>query len=645
MTVLAGLWNIDHRPGASTECARMLAAQGRFGPDPANVWSGGDVALGRQLMRLLPEDAYDRQPLQAGGGRLVLVADLRLDNRAELTAELRISTSEADRLCDAAILLAAFERWGESSVERLIGDYAFALWDATERRFILARDPLGQRPLHYHRGNGLFAFSSMPKGLHSLASVPRELEEESVAEYLMLMSVTGSRSFFRGIERVMPGHIVTVTPDSLTARRHWQPHPRTVRLQRSEEYHEALLAHLDTAVKCRLRGAKDVGAELSGGLDSSAVTSTAARLLAPSGGKVIAFTAVPRESYEGPKRRNRIINEGAHAAATAALYPNIEHVLVRGGTKSPLDLLDRSFLSVEEPIGGLCNFLWGNEIFEAARKRKLTVLLNGQVGNMGLSYAGLELLPELFRSGRWLHLWRETRALVAQKRLRWPGAALKTLGHWIPTPIWIWIHQAAHKSPVSPDIYSIINPQQITELGLHARAKKRGKDLYYRPWKDGRALRMFALQRTDLGSFNKGVLYASQVDRRDPTSDIRLLEFCLAVPTEEFLRGGVPRALARNALRGRVPSVVLEETRKGYQVADWHESLTADRARIVEEIERLEACPAAVRALDLPRLRRLAEEWPQDGWDREDVILSYRVGLVGAVTAGHFIRRATGANA
>jgi len=93
---------------------------------------------------------------------------------------------------------------------------------------------------------------------------------------------------------------------------------------------------LDQSVKCRLRGVNDVGAHLSGGLDSSAVAATAARLLAPSGGRVIAFTAVPREGYDGPVPRHRFADEGHHAAATAALYPNMEHVLVRSEGKSRL---------------------------------------------------------------------------------------------------------------------------------------------------------------------------------------------------------------------------------------------------------------------------------------------------------------------
>src|SRR5882672_6548094 len=111
MTALAGLWRFAGGPDAASDAARMLAAQTLYGPDAGAQWSDGDIALGRQLMRLLPEDAFDRQPLHGGGGRYVLVADLRLDNREELTASLQISAEKASQLCDAAILLLAAERW------------------------------------------------------------------------------------------------------------------------------------------------------------------------------------------------------------------------------------------------------------------------------------------------------------------------------------------------------------------------------------------------------------------------------------------------------------------------------------------------------------------------------------------------------
>src|SRR5262245_5725033 len=245
MTALAGLWRFDGRPDAAEGCERMLAAQSLYGPHHKAQWSDKMVAFGRRLFRVLPEDAFDRQPLIGGGGRYVLVADVRLDNREQLTEALGIPAPQARTLCDAAILLAAVERWDESCLERLVGDYAFAAWDATRRRLLLARDPLGWRPLHYHRGNQFFAFSSMPKGLHALPEVPYGPDEDRIAEFVALIPETGTQSYFLGIERVEPGHVTTVTKDQLVTRRHWQPNRRQIALGRPEEYSEALRELLD----------------------------------------------------------------------------------------------------------------------------------------------------------------------------------------------------------------------------------------------------------------------------------------------------------------------------------------------------------------------------------------------------------------
>jgi len=644
MTALAGLWRFDGRPDAAEGCARMLVAQELYGPDHGAQWSDSAVALGRRLMRILPEDAFDRQPLIGGEGRYVLVADVRLDNRDELTEALRIPAPQARTLCDAAILLAAIERWDESCLEHLVGDYAFAAWDGARQRLLLARDPVGWRPLHYHRGNQFFAFASMPKGLHALPDVPYAPDEERIAEFLALMPETGAQSFFLGVERVEPGHVVTVTADGLATRRHWQPSRRRIALPRPEDYGEALLDLLDKAVSCRLRGTGDVGASLSGGFDSGAVVTTAARLLAPSGRRVIAFTGVPREGYDGPAPPNRIIDEGANAAATAALYPNIEHVVVRNEGCSPLADLDRMFFLFDRPVRGLCATGWAKSYANAIRKRKLRVVLGGGAGNLGLSYDGLELLPELFRSGRWLRLWWEASALVASRRMRWRSVLANTFGPWCPPALWGWVNRIGRRDALELRDYVAIHPSRLDQLDLPARAKARNHDLAYRPWKDGLALRLRLLELVDSGNYQKGGLAHLQVDYRDPTADVRLLEFCFAVPMEQFLRDGIPRALARRALADRLPKQVLEETRAGLSVADWHEDLTAARDGIVDELDRLKACPAAAAALDLPRLRRLTENWPSGGWEQREVLVHYRYALLRAVAVGHFLRRATGSN-
>ena len=383
----------------------------------------------------------------------------------------------------------------------------------------------------------------------------------SIAKFLALMPDSGPQSFFQDIERVEPGHFVTVTPTGLAVRRHWEPRRRWIALRSPDEYAEALRELLDRAVRCRLRGAGDVGAHLSGGLDSPAVAATAARLLAPSGRRVIAFTAVPREGYDGPAPRDRIIDEGPDAAATAALYPNMEHVLMPSDGRSPLDDLDRSFFLFDQPVYNIGFLGWPKRIYDAARERKLTIVLSGAMGNFGLSHDGRELLAELLLSGRWLHLWREAAAFTARARVTYRTALALIFGPWCPSALWLWLNRLLGRTNIDALSYSAIRPHYFAELDLAARARGLGVDLANRPRKDGFSVRLWALRNSDRGNYNKGVLGGWQIDERDPTADVRLLEFCLAVPTEQFLPTGTQKALARRALADRLPKRVLDERR------------------------------------------------------------------------------------
>jgi asparagine synthase (glutamine-hydrolysing) len=644
MSALAGRWNFDGNPEAAASCRRMLAAQEIYGPHDVAQWDDGGIALGRRLFRLLPEDAFDRQPLAGGGGRYRLVADLRLDNRDELARDIRLDPLAAKGMSDAAILLAAWERWQEAVLERLFGDYAFALWDGRDRRLILARDPMGAKPLHYHLGSGFLAFASMPKGLHALDDVPYGPDEIRVAEHLALLLEFGPRSFFKDVNKVETGHLVIVTASGVTARRHWEPRRDILKLASTNDYVEALRHHLDRAVEAQLRGAGgQVAAHLSAGLDSSAVATTAARLMAPSGGKVVAFTSVPREGYMGPE--GGLWDEGPLAAATAALYPNMEHVLVPSRDHEFMEQFDRRFFFYDLPVGNACNMQWIDAINAQARGRGLSVLLTGGSGNLTLSYKGRELLPELAAQWRFFELVREGHALVSIGRMRWRGVLIHSFGPWMPVPLWNALHRLVGKQPIEFDSYSALSQKQRRALDIDERARATGFDLSYRPPKNGFESRLWCIRGTDIGNYNKGALGGSGVDMRDPTADRRLVEFCLSVPMNEYLADGQARALGVRALADRLPKTVLAEPRRGLQAVGWHEALSSSRDQLRDEIARLDNVPAAAETLDLLRLRNLVDDWPTDGWHKQQTTRNYRMALMMGLVNGHFLRKASRSNA
>ena len=646
MSAVAGVWNFGRRSSASEPLKRMLNAQQIYGPHDAREWRGEDIAVGRRLFRTLPEDAHDRQPLQSADGRFVLVADVRLDNRPELCTDVGVGSSSAAGLCDSAILLECLVKWGEGALDRIVGDFAFALWDSRDRKLLLARDFIGQRPLHYHRGDGFFAFASMPKGLHAHPDIPYAPDERAIAEFVALLPADGTRSFFEGIATVPAAHLVSVTSEGLVSRRYWNPSPPAEPWRRGGDHVEGVRHHLEVATRARLRGAAGgaVGSHLSAGYDSSAVTATAARQLALDSRWVVAFTAVPREGYDGPVPPNRLGDEGPLAAETAAMYPNIEHVLIRSGHRSPLDEIDRCFHLFDRPTLNLCNMVWTIAINAAARDRGLNVLLTGQTGNMSLSYSGAEFLPDLAGSGRFIRLAAEAIKLVANGSSSWRAVAAASLGPFLPAPLWRWINRL-HGRNLDPGHYTAIRSERLAQLGLPGLAAERQLDLSYRPRRGAFDTRLWVMGRVDSANHNKGILAGWGLDQRDPTADRRLVEYCLALPMAAFVSGGEYRALARAVLADRVPRSVLDERRSGYQAADWHEGMTAARADLAQELSRLSPCAAAARTLDIARLQRLTDEWPAQGWEHYDVMAAYRLAMYRGVSAGHFLRKASGSNA
>lgn len=642
MTAIAGVWYFDGQPLAPSSIERMQSAQRLYGPDQEAAWSEHDIGLSRSLLRTGPEDTFDRQPLFGGGGRYALVADIRLDNRDDLVRTLAIS--DAATKSDAALLMLAFERWHEKCVDRIVGDYAFAVWDRTARRLLLVRDPMGTRPLHYFQDARCFAFASMPKGLHALAEVPYEIDDDFFASGLLYYMSDGTHTCFKHVRKLSMGQALTVEQGRSSARQYWEPAREVTSLRRPEEYQEALREQLDRAVASRLRGAKDVATQLSGGLDSSAVTATAARLLSGSRRRIFAFTAVPRSDFVCTDEPNRFLDESEHAAATAALYANIEHVLIPTPRVSPLDNLRRTFHFDDQPLVNLCNTVWIEAINDAAKARHLNVMLVGSLGNMTASYGGAEALAELTRTGRFGALMRTAAACHRMGSMSWRGIAFRIIAPWLPG--WAWLRVATR---MHPDVATILRESPLrqarrTEV-LTGLSESRSVMSWMQPLSDSVAMRLRALRWNDGANFNKGVLARWRLDYRDPFTDRRLVEFCFSVPAEHFLDGGRLRGLARGAFSDRLPEMVLNETRRGLQAPDWYIGLVENPERIRAELEEIAASPLANSLIDTDKLHALVDNWPDGGWQTTDVNARYRLGLLRGISAGHFVRQVSRSNA
>jgi asparagine synthase (glutamine-hydrolysing) len=630
MSAIAGIWSFDGGVPVASACHDMLQALSVYGKDDRSQYTGLSVAMGRCLLRLLPEDRFDQQPLSADGVT-ALVADVRLDNRAELGTELGLSTQRTAVMADSDLLLAAWQHWREQCVDHLCGAFSFAVWNQQEQHLFLARDHTGERPLYYTPAGNNFAFASMPKGLHQLPFIAAEVDEDYLARYLTLANIPIEKTIFRHIRRLPSGCALSVRREKTRLWRHWRTDQlEDLRLRSPEEYLDCFREKFDQGVRARLRTTGGIGAQLSGGLDSGAVAATAAGLLGAEGRELTCFTAVPRPGFAGLGSETHFDDEGGPASEVAALYPNMRHVLVDSSATSFLDILDHNNHLYDHPCFGPSNEVWSNAILDRARASGITVLLNGNCGNSTFSYDGMPALSAWFRSGQWGTLARVARQLTRTRNTSMRSIVRNAV--WPSLPFWLRSISDPHMRGFSLD-YSILHPEIAQRLHLERAAFH---DLN-RNSPDGRTMLRTLLEYGDISDTPVASQGGWQIDFRDPTYDRRIVEFCLTVPLEEFLRGGQLRSLGRRAMVGRLPASTLRRTQRGRQSADWYVNMGAVRGRMAAEVERLQRSPLASRMLDLARMRSLIENWPSSGFDRLDVNRSHHIALTRGFSVGRFL--------
>lgn len=626
MTALAADWNWGGEAADPGRCAAMLMAQERYGPDDFAAAELGGAAMGRRLARLLPEDPFDAGPQTGRDGRLLMVADARLDDRHGVAAAL--GRSDHSRLSDAELLLRAWERWDEGALDKVAGDYALIVFDRDAGVLTVARDALGGRPLFWRTDGGRVAVASMPAGLHA-AGAPRRADPLAAARLLAALPARNG-SFFAGVRRVEPGCLVRFDAGGgVEVRRHWHPSLAELRLPRFTDYVDAYRERLDRAVAARLRrAAGPAAAQLSGGWDSGAVAATAARLLAPE--PLIAYTHVPRCGADASSVPHRFADEGPLAASVAAMHPGIDHRLIEGRGESPLAAIGTHPGLFGRPLVNLCNHVWLNAIRDDARASGVRVLLTGEIGNYTISSAPATLLADLVRRGRWGAWARESVAAVRQRRARVRGVLATSFGPWVPPALWRRLERFSAGGPGAN--YSLLRPEWRTRLaGETAEAERDARSADYA------ASTLARIRTLDVAELRKGVLARWGVEERDPTADRGVVEFTLSLPPDMFLKHGIRRPLARSALADRLPAAVLAERRKGYQGADWHEGLTADLANVRALADRIAADPVAREVIDVGRMRALLDRWPTGDWSDPAITAQYRIALIRALSVGSFV--------
>lgn len=573
-------------------------------------------------------------PGQSDAGRFEIVADLRIDNSDELAAALGIAKRSPLVDSDELLLLAAWTRWGEESLRRIVGDFAIAVWDRHSRRLFLARDFSGQRPLHFRLGAGECEFASMPRMI-SGRSVP---SLERIADFLGGVPEGPGPSFFEGIETIGPAEILSISTAGIERRTWWRPDTNPLHLTVGQAVEQAS-ALLDQAVRACLKSSRPIiASQLSGGLDSSAVTAFAARALQQSGRRLLAVTGAPGGgAWTGSP--NRFFDEARRASELAGRYSNIDHLVVRPRPASPFADLEHWHRLFDRPIGNYCNLRWVDDCYRAAAEAGADVMLIGLAGNFSISFDGRIGLAESIGRGRLLR-W----AKLAWRHHRQGGASVRDIvaqSFGAYAPPWVWRQATKWRRSMvigSFDERNLLRPLHPLYGRMRAKADAREMDLHDRGERDSAGFRLRQLVRSDPGCINQGLKAKWGVETRDPTADRRLVEFCLRLPVEHYFDGRQTRLLARRMLADLAPKETISEERKGYQGADWRSAIELASGALRAEVAYIEQQPELAAILDHQTMRTMLDQWPAAGWNDERQIYAYRIKLPRAAVASHWLR-------
>ena len=255
---------------------RMVAALRHRGPDTVGYRVDGRVALGASRLRVIDLETGD-QPIANEDASVHVVQNGEIYNFSVLQRDLVARGHRFVTRSDTEVIVHAWEEYGEHCVDHFNGMFAFALWDSKREQLLLARDRMGEKPLYYAATGGWIVFASELHAVLAHPAVSRELDLPAVSRYLAYDFVPAPYSMIRGVAKLPPAHALTVTHDKIATRRYWDIPFRPDHTVDAPTWRDEIRRRLDEAVRLRMASDVPLGCFLSGGIDSTAVTATAAR--------------------------------------------------------------------------------------------------------------------------------------------------------------------------------------------------------------------------------------------------------------------------------------------------------------------------------------------------------------------------------
>jgi asparagine synthase (glutamine-hydrolysing) len=564
------------RPDERTLLA-MRDAQRHRGPDQAGIYRSEGIGLAHRRLSII-DLAHGQQPMVDEAAGLALIYNGELYNFQSLKAELEALGVMFASHSDTEVLLRAWQQWGEDCLPRLVGMFAFAIWDMRAQRITLVRDQIGIKPLYYGITDaGDLVFASELKGVLAHPDVQRTLDPQALEDYLALGYVPDPKSIYRGVRKLPPGHLLSWRAGEAepAVRQYWDVSFDRTADATPEEAIARLRELLDGAVQSQMVADVPLGAFLSGGVDSSAVVASMSRTSPQS-----VRTCSIGFDHDG-------FDETVHARQVAR-HLHTQH-FERRVSADDYALLDTLAGIYDEPFSD-SSALPTYRVCELARTQ-VTVALSGDGGDE--NFAGYRR----YRMHAWESGLRARLPLGLRKPLFGLLGKLYPKADWAPRPLRA---KTTLQALARDDVEAYFHTVSTTSVAMRQRLYSAR---FKQELKGYTALEVFRAhakkaptkhplllaQYLDLKTWLPGDIL-TKVDRasmahslevRVPLLDHRLVEWASTLPPSLKLKGGTGKYVFKKALEADLPKEVLYRTKMGFSVplAAWLRGPLAQRTR------------------------------------------------------------------
>lgn len=507
----------------------MFSHMDRFGADHKQLLIKDHFAIGYQSMWTVPEEQGEQQPLVDEHGNHYLVFYGRIDNRQTLAQELGISLkagSGGGQLSDARLLFLYLQRFSDSRLDTVIGPFVFVYYQAEQGRVIAARDAMGARYLSFYCDAQKLIIASYDLSVAAHPEISYVLNDEKRIRLLCNIMEPIPQSTLVGVEPLLPGHQLEFKDDALSHRQYYLPDPKKrIRLENNQAYALEMRRLLDQAVQRRLRSLKPVASMLSGGMDSVPITISASIARADAGHVFSAFSWVFDRHSESDER--------SYSSKVCDDF-SVKQTMVNCDEVWP-QFNSSAYLNPVLPYISPYNE-FNRELFKQAQEQGVGTLLSGIGGDMLYSGSG-QLILELLVEGRVSDSWREAKNLF------------RLLGDWrkfcknhliAPLPgIRAYLERKRDKSAAEYLSEQSQRKLKYSPHWLHAHSKHALRPQQYRNVID-------AFEGED-ANFGKYLEADYGLERRYPLRDRELVEFMLAIPSDQLFSMGNQRPIIKRA--------------------------------------------------------------------------------------------------